>query len=422
MTLEQLRAKAKELKEALAALFAKHKEADGKSFVADVPTEALAEIQAKQTEYDTVLAEIEKKEAEAQKLEDLQQKQVEADKKADALHARIVVRERPNAAPAQKAETPQSLSVKEAWEKYFDEHKCSPKDLVGKALELDVDVKTLMSTGAGWAPAQVRSDIVALSVQRALRLFDVLPVIEDFPAPDYRFMQETTHTNNAAERAESVQGTASPFAESAYALTEQSVALRMVGHHVPLTMEQLEDVPQSGAFAQNRLTYGAMKRFESQLISGNGTAPNIRGLLNTASIRTQAKGASTYDEVFALAIANVQANGEADPNVVIVHPTDYAKFRGSKSAVGEPIAGDPRESYFQPVYGLVPIVTTAITAGTALMLDSQYVDIVMRRGLIVEMTNSHADDFVNGIVRMRASVRGSIAVYRAPAVCQVTGL
>lgn len=419
-TLEELRNLLTEQKDAQKALFLKYKDAEGK-FVDNIPTEAITEMEAKQAEIDDTLTQIEQKAAEAEKVQALEEKQLDNEKKSDAINARIITRARPNMTPVEKPSGPTEVkSIADAFAEAAEG--MSGSDLIGKSFDLDVEFKTIMSTGAGWAPPQVRSGVVALAVTRPIKLFDVLRVLPDYPVPDYRFMQETTLTNNAAERAESVQGTPSAFAESAFALTEVSVPLRMVGHHVPVTIEQLEDVPQVGNYLEGRLAYGAMNRFESQMISGNGTAPNIRGLLNTANIRTQAKGGDTIDDAFSKAIANIQVNGEANPNVVIIHPTDYQKLRANKNAVGELVAGDQRESYWQPIFGMIPIVTTAVPQGTAILLDDMYTEIVPRRGMRIDVTNSHGDDFVNGLVRMRASIRGSIAVYRAPSICQITGL
>lgn len=419
MTLKELRAKAQALRDELAGLFSAHKDAEGK-FVEDVPNEAIKAIETKQGELDGLVAQIAEVEADAKKLEDLAIK-----------HASIVLRERPSMAPTKKVEDgghvglPPGLDFKSALAAALEmSNKSSLQGLIGAGpIEIpDFDVKTLFSTGAGWTPEQVRQPGYVESVQRQIRLLDLLPTINDYPSATLRYMQETTHTNNAAERAESTQGAASAFAESEYVLAEQTMSLRMIGHSVPVTMEQLEDVDSAGQYLQNRLSYGARRRYETQIIAGDGNAPNIRGLLNFANIRTQAKGADTVDDAFAKAIANVQTNGETTPTICIINPSDYVDFRTGKSATGDPLIGDPRDGYMQPIYGMWPIVTTAVTAGTALLCDPEFLDVVNRRGLIIEMTNSHASDFVNGIYRFRASLRGGIALYRAPSVCQVTGI
>lgn len=415
-TLQELLAEAKALREAIAALFAKHKTEDGKAFKDDVPAEAITEIETKQAELDAIDKQIEEKQAELAKLEEMEAKAAAIQKK----HSAIVVRERPDMTPAQTGTEKKDLTLEESLLQALDGKQLI--ECVGRPLILEgFDAKTLFSTGAGWAPRQIRDDVVALAVHRQIQLLDAMPSLTWEDAV-YRWMQETTLTNNAAERAESVEATASAFAESAFALTEQTATMRMVGHSVPVSMEQLEDVPQAASYLRDRLAWGALARFESQLVVGNGTAPNIRGLLNTTNIRTQAKGTDTYDDAFAKAIANVQQNGEANPTFVIMNPADYVKFRTGKDAVGQPILAGPREAYTQPLFGLLPIVTTAITAGTACIFDPMYVAAILRRGLVIELTNSHASDFVNGIYRFRASVRGNLAVYRAPAVCQITGL
>src|SRR5207248_5858794 len=94
-----------------------------------------------------------------------------------------------------------------------------------------------------------------------------------------------TFTNNAAETAE-----AGTYPESALSTTEQTATVRKVAASLPVTDEQFEDEPRARDYVNNRLEYQLRARLDSQILNGNGTAPNLRGILNVAGINTQAKG------------------------------------------------------------------------------------------------------------------------------------
>ncbi len=336
----------------------------------------------------------------------------------DAKRAKVSDYARPSFAVPEVSDRPKSFGEAFAESKFADQLRLS-----GNAKsELDLEVKTLFSTGAGWAPAQVRDDRVALYPTRALRLFDVLPSME-WGASAYRFMEETTFTNNAAERAESVEGTLAAYAESAFALTERSVDLRMVAHSLPMSIEQLEDVPAVAQYLNDRLVYGLQARAEYQLVNGNGTAPNIRGLLNISGIQTQAKGADSAADALYKAMTLVRVNGHAEPNLIVMHPTDWQGIRLAQNVGGQYVyETNLAAAGATALFGVPVVITTAIAQGTALTLDTSHVAVINRRGVRLATTESHDTDFTNGVVRVRADVRLALAGYRGVAIAKVTGL
>jgi signal peptide peptidase SppA len=65
---------------------------------------------------------------------------------------------------------------------------------------------------------------------------------------------------------------------------------RTIAHWLKLQKQSLEDVPALRAVIENRLRYGVQRRLEAQVLNGNGTAPNLRGILQTSGI-----GAVAFD-------------------------------------------------------------------------------------------------------------------------------
>jgi HK97 family phage major capsid protein len=68
-------------------------------------------------------------------------------------------------------------------------------------------------------------------------------------------------------------------------------------------------------------------------------------------------------------------------------------------------------------------VTTAIGSGTALLGSfKQAVTLYRRGGLGVEISNSHADHFVNDLNAVRAESRAALAVFRPSSFVRGTAL
>jgi len=294
--------------------------------------------------------------------------------------------------------------------------------LIGPESMLDVELKTVMSTGAGWAPQAVRTDVVIPSAQRPVQVTDLIPSLSTTQT-SVVFMEETTFTNSAAETLESVQGTPGTYPESALAFTERTSAVRKVTTFLPVTDEQLEDIPGAQQYLDSRLPFMVQQRLDGQIVSGDGTSPNLRGMVNVVGISTQARGTDASPDAILKAIVKVRVTGRAVPSAVLIHSTDWQNIRLLKDANGNYIWGSPSTAGPEQIWGLPVAQTETLTAGTALVADLlRYTALYTRRGLNVQVSNSHSTFFVEGKQAVRADVRVAFVVYRPAAICTVTGL
>jgi len=293
---------------------------------------------------------------------------------------------------------------------------------VGPETKLDIELKTLMSTGAGWLPETTRTGRVVDFATRPVQVTDLIPATTTTQSAVV-YMEETTFTNNAAETAESVQGTPGTYPEAVLALTEQSSTVRKVAVYIPVTDEQLEDEPQVRGYIDTRLPFMLRQRLDSQILNGNGTAPNLRGILNVAGIQTQAKGTDPTPDAVYKAMTKVRVTGRAMPTGAIFHPNDWQDIRLLRTADGIYIWGNPSDAGPERIWGLQVAQSDAITENTALVGDfATYVELATRRGIDVQVSNSHSTFFIEGKQAMRADLRAALVVYRPAAFCQVTGV
>jgi HK97 family phage major capsid protein len=280
-----------------------------------------------------------------------------------------------------------------------------------------IEVKTLMSEAAGFAPQAIRTGRIVDLGQQQPRVVDLIPsATTDQVAVVY--MRETTYTNAAAETAEG-----GVYPEAALAWTEISSPVRKVAAIIPATDEQLADIPGMRDRINNRMSLMVRQRLDQQIVAGDGIAPNLLGFLNTSGIQTQARGTDPGPDAILKAITKLQAVAFVEPSGIIMNPTDWQNVMLLKTSTGEYIFGGPAAPTSMRLWGLPVVSTTYITAGTALVADfAGYTEIDMRAGLEFDITNAHSDYFARGQQAIRAQLRAANVVYRTNALCSVTGL
>ena len=281
---------------------------------------------------------------------------------------------------------------------------------------IDVDVKTLLQTSAGWQPRTDNGQKVVDKIIRPVQILDLIPVdqTEMFEIP---FMAETTRTQAAAELAE-----AGTYAEDAFVFARQTSPVRKIGSEIPVTDEQLADVPTMRSLLDNRLRFGLQARLDLQIIMGDGTGSNLTGINSTSNLQTQAKGSDPTANAIFKALTLVRITGRAQPNAIVMHGTDWQNVRLAQNAQGDYQFGPPTVVGPDTMWGLPVSQFEGSTAGTAWVGDfARYSQLYYRKGVEVAVGFIN-DQFIKGQVTLRADVRAAFVVYRGQAFCKVTGL
>lgn len=294
----------------------------------------------------------------------------------------------------------------------------TPGSSMGPMAHLDIDLKTLFATSAGWDPEDLRTGrVVDYATRPAPHVVDFIPQTTTTMS-SVKYMEETTFTNAAAEASEG--GT---YAESALALTEQSSEVRKIATFLPVTDEQFEDEPRARMYVENRLPFMLRQRLDSQILVGNGTAPNLRGTENIVGINSQALGADPVPDAIYKAMRAIRDTGFAEPSVVFIRPAKWEAVRLLKTADGVYIWGHPSAPGPMTIWGVPVVETTACTATKAVMGDyATFAELPVRRGIDVQISNSHGTYFVEGKLALRADLRTALIHYRPSAFSVVTGL
>jgi HK97 family phage major capsid protein len=257
---------------------------------------------------------------------------------------------------------------------------------------------------------------------------------------------ESTVTNNAAATAE---GGLKPL--SVLAITNVTELFKKISTRIKISDETLQDIPAVQSYINARLTLFILLAEEAQLLKGSGSGSNMTGIQVRSGLQTAvvvpATGApasglpSVQQKLEAIyqQITNIRVNAFVDPDAMVMDPVSWQQLRIGKDANGQYYGGGPFTGAYgntqmaqdnsvlsaggQDVWQLRTVVTTAQTAGTALVgafaLCSQR---FIRQGVTVEATNSNEDDFNYNLVSLRAELRELLAVYRPGGFGLVTGL
>jgi len=161
---------------------------------------------------------------------------------------------------------------------------------------------------------------------------------------------------------------------------------------------------------------------ETQLLLGDGVAPNILGLHNRTGVQTQAKGADPVPDAVYKGMVLVQANAFADPTSVVFHPLDWQDVRLLRTADGVYIWGSPSDAGPERIWGLPIRITTAETQNTAFIISRPHAQVFQREGITITLSTEHSDFFIKNKVAILAEERLALAVYRPAAFCKVTGI
>jgi HK97 family phage major capsid protein len=277
-------------------------------------------------------------------------------------------------------------------------------------------IKTLLTT-TGYPLEATRIPTLITPGEQGLTVADLFPQGRTTQSAIV-YMEETTTTNAAAETAE---GGAKP--EAAIAFTERTSNVRKIAVWLPVTDELMEDAPAMEDYVNGRLRTFVLQREDTQLMVGDGTAPNLRGILNTSGILTQAKGADPTPDAFYKAMTKVLVNSFLPVTGAVVHPNDWQDIRLLRTADGIYIWGSPADPGPDRIWGVNVVKTTAITENTGLVgAFRDGAQIFRRSDVSLSVSNSHDDYFIKNQLAIRAEERLALVVFRPKAFCTITGI
>ena len=319
-----------------------------------------------------------------------------------------------------------------------------PKSLGQQFLESKA-YSSFVDHGIKNIPMETKTTVTTSVWTRDTIYQQVIPAIEPDPNPvldlvdsintdqtTYYYLRETA-TNNAAEKAE---GTSAP--EDAFSYSAITAPVAKFITTLPITAELLEDQAGARAYFDGRLANHVLQRLEKQFIGGNGTAPNIQGVLGTTGVNqvqytSTAFPANVGGKLRAIleGIKDIEENGKLFPDAMVMSPGAYEALAGQVDGNNNFMLGAAAQAGSPTIWG-VPVVKSS-QIGTAV---SQNADVligkfggglaanhVFRRGMELQISDSAADgDFGKDILTVKASLRYASAIYKPQAFSKVEGI
>ena len=288
----------------------------------------------------------------------------------------------------------------------------------GAISNIDIDMKTLFETAAGWAPFVTRLPGYVASPVRKPSVLNFIPQYNT-SQNSIKYMLESTYTaTNTVEKAESTA-----LGEAALVLTETTRPVEKIGAFIPVTDVQLEDEANVAQYLTDRLTLQVKNRIESQCLMGTGITPLLLGTNSLSAPNTQAKGADATPDAFYKAMTKIRSVGFAEPSAVFINPNDWQDIKLLRTADGIYIYGNPQSAGEDNMWGVPLCVTMAVTENTAFVGDyANYSAFYWRKGMEIQISSGYSTYFTEGKQAVKITTRGAMVHFRDKAFTLVTGI
>lgn len=190
------------------------------------------------------------------------------------------------------------------------------------------DMSTANVTG-GNRYGQIMRDGIIMNPNRKVHMKDILPGGTIGPGNSFTFMRE----NGVGE------GNPAPVAEGALKpqfdldLVEATVHVETIAGWMRISRKMLNNVPGMISFLQARLPEKFQRVLDTQILYGNGTTPNLKGILTAGNfVASDAAASAPLIEKIINDISDLEDTYERDANGILLRPKDYYSFFLNKAA------------------------------------------------------------------------------------------
>ena len=279
-----------------------------------------------------------------------------------------------------------------------------------------------ISNGVGSAASlttQYRNPTIHRDPNRQVLIRDLLTTI---PVTDsaVEVMRELAFTNSAAPQA----GELVDKAKSDITYSQETYVVQTMAHYVVASRQILADVPRLQAEIDNRLMYGLDLLSDSQLLLGDGTGNNLKGLLVDAAVPdlgpSAAETGTIWVDFIRKGVTSLQLKNYS-ATAVVVAPADWEILETSKGTDGHYIWATVPQGGEARMWRIPVVVSNGMPTGTFLMGDfAMGATIYDRQQKSVYTADQHADLFIKNGIAILAEERLAFAIERPNAFIKGT--
>lgn len=230
-----------------------------------------------------------------------------------------------------------------------------------------------------------------------------------------QYVVETGFTNLAAVVEES-----GDKPESALSFEVKQETVKTLAHWVPATRQLIDDNAALANHIDTRLTYGLRLKEESQMLYGDGTSDQLRGIKLCTGVQPYAWSSGEVGDNKADAIRRAMTLAEiAEYPVdgIILNPTDWEDIELLKDENGRYIReGVTVEGGVTRLWGKVLVITTAINSGEfCLGAFTLGAELYVREDVVIRISDSHEGNFIKNVLVILGEERVGMVITRPEA-------
>lgn len=288
--------------------------------------------------------------------------------------------------------------------------------------KIDLRAVTTVTTGATSGGSFIVPDRLGRIGQDFLdRKVFLTDLLSSIPVSNgsVEYVQDESPLADLSDKAiEVAENTAKPQAGPTFDVVVEPV--QTIAAWMNITRQALADVPQLRGYLDTRLRYSLKRRYDKQVINGSG-AGNIIGLLQRSGIVTYTPAAP--EPVYQSLRHGIRLgeDNEAVYEIVVLNPADAEAFDLSNHAAdglhAVPNVAGPSA---RTSWGLTQVRSTAIAAGTAMLIDPMAVALLDRQSVAAYLTDSHASNFISNVLTLLLEMRAGVALFDPKGVAAIT--
>lgn len=175
--------------------------------------------------------------------------------------------------------------------------------------------------------APVYDPVIQDAPRQELKIRDLIPVTPVTAGNSFTYFKELLHTLGAGMVAE---GAAKP--QSNVTFDSVTDTIKKIAVWMPVTDEALDDVPQLYSYIQELLRYDLKLAEEGQILKGDGSGNNLKGLMTQATVFDTAlsKAGDTAIDTVRRAIYQVRKQSKRGADAVVMTELDWMNIELQK--------------------------------------------------------------------------------------------
>lgn len=305
----------------------------------------------------------------------------------------------------------QKLSDEGVKQGYKGDFTLTPDDFKGVDLVRKADDMTSSNNFTNNVPGYDHLPEIHFDPDRRSRIRDlILQGTTNTTAVEY--IRETTF-NDATD----VTAEGDEFNQSDFDLTAYTANVRKITSYIMLSEEMMDDVEGMTSYILARLPSKINKDEDTQILKGSGSGQNLSGLTTNATAYSDNLADSSVQQIDVLVDAVRQVvDDEYTPSAILLNPADF---------YGIALAKDDNGQYLLPWFlgvqnaqlaGVPVVMSTAQTSGVFDIITREAAQVFYRKELTVEFSKESEDNFIKGMITVRAQKRLALAIYRPTAL------